>query len=133
MKIDLGGIAKGYAVDRAAQVMKEYGMKDFFVNAGGDIYVSGTKTNDQKWSIGIKNPRDEKKIIADFEVTDMAIGTSGDYERFVIIDGIRYHHIFNTHTGYPVMLSQSGLPCLNCRRSCGLVQSCIHNRRRRIS
>ena len=108
MKIDLGGIAKGYAVDRAVEVMKDFGMKDFFVNAGGDIYVSGMKTPDQKWSIGIKNPRDEKKLIAEFEVSEMAVGTSGDYERYVIIDGNRYHHIFNTHTGYPVMISQSG-------------------------
>ncbi len=108
MRIDLGGIAKGYVVDRAAEVLRKYGMKNFFVNAGGDIYVSGTKNNDQKWSIGIKNPRDEKKIIAELEVENMAVGTSGDYERFVIIDGKRYHHIFNTQTGYPVMISQSG-------------------------
>ena len=108
MRIDLGGIAKGYAVDRATEVMKKYGMKDFFINAGGDIYVSGMKTADQKWSVGIKDPRDVNKIIANFEVSDIAVGTSGDYERFVIIDGKRYHHIFNTMTGYPVMISQSG-------------------------
>lgn len=108
MKIDLGGIAKGYAVDRATEVMRKYGMNNFFVNAGGDIFVSGTKSSEQQWSIGIKNPRDEKKIIANFEVTDQAIGTSGDYERYVFIDGKRYHHIFDTHTGYPVMISQSG-------------------------
>lgn len=109
MKIDLGGIAKGYAVDRASDIMKKYGMKDFFVNAGGDIYVSGKKSPDRNWVIGIKDPRDEKKIIADFEASDeMAVGTSGDYERFVIINGKRYHHIFNTKTGYPVMISQSG-------------------------
>ncbi len=108
MKIDLGGIAKGYAVDRASKIMREHGMNDFFVNAGGDIFVSGTKTADQKWSIGIKDPRDEKKLIGEFEVSDLAIGTSGDYERFVIIDGKRYHHIFDVHTGYPVMISESG-------------------------
>lgn len=108
MRIDLGGIAKGYAVDRAVEIMRNYGMKDFFVNAGGDIYASGTKNADEKWSIGIKDPRDQKKIIAYFEVSDKAVGTSGDYERFVIIDGKRYHHIFNTKTGYPVMISQSG-------------------------
>ncbi|MBK8552422.1 MAG: FAD:protein FMN transferase [Ignavibacteria bacterium] len=108
MKIDLGGIAKGYAVDRATEIMRKNGMKDFFVNAGGDIFVSGVKSSDQKWSIGIKNPQDEKKIIAELEVSDLAIATSGDYERFVIIDGKRYHHIFDTRTGYPVMISQSG-------------------------
>ena len=108
MKIDLGGIAKGYAIDRASDVMKKYGMKNFFVNGGGDIYVSGRKSPEQKWKIGIKDPRDEKNIIANFEVSDMAVGTSGDYERFVIIDGKRYHHIFDTKTGYPVMISESG-------------------------
>lgn len=107
MRIDLGGIAKGYSVDRATEIMRKNGMRDFFVNAGGDIFVSGVKSSDQKWSIGIKNPRDGNGIIAELEVSDLAIGTSGDYERFVIIDGKRYHHIFDTQTGYPVMISQS--------------------------
>ncbi len=108
MEIDLGGIAKGYAVDRAASVMKLFGIEDFFINAGGDVYVSGKKSTDEKWIIGIKNPRAEKNIIASLEVSNVAVGTSGDYERYVIIDGIRYHHIFDTKTGYPVMISESG-------------------------
>ncbi len=107
MMIDLGGIAKGYAVDRTAMIMKKYGMKDFFINAGGDLYISGMKSESQKWVIGIKSPRDVKNIFAKMEVKDMAVATSGDYERFVIIDGVRYHHIFNTKTGYSVMTSQS--------------------------
>ena len=57
MKIDLGGIAKGYAIDRASDVMKKHGMKNFFVNGGGDIYVSGIKAEDQKWIVGIMHPR----------------------------------------------------------------------------
>lgn len=113
MMIDLGGIAKGYAVDRAVTVMKNYGMKDFFINAGGDLFVSGMKTDEQEWSVGIKAPRDESKIFARMNVKDMAVGTSGDYERFVIIDGKRYHHIFNTKTGYPVMISQSATALAN--------------------
>lgn len=107
MKIDLGGIAKGYAIDRASEVMKKHGMKNFFVNGGGDIYVSGLKAEDQKWIVGIMHPRKNNEIIASLELTDFAIGTSGDYERYAIIDGVRYHHIFNTKTGYPSMLSQS--------------------------
>ncbi len=107
MKIDLGGIAKGYAVDRATEVMRKHGMKDFFVNAGGDIFASGTKDQYKKWSIGIKDPRNEKNIIASLDVSGLAVGTSGDYERYVIIDGKRYHHIFDPETGYPVMKSQS--------------------------
>ena len=111
--IDLGGIAKGYAVDRAAEVMKKFWMKDFFINAGGDLYVSGMKTDDQEWSVGIKAPRNESKIFARMNVKNMAVGTSGDYERYVIIDGKRYHHIFNTKTGYPVMISQSATALAN--------------------
>lgn len=108
MKLDLGGIAKGYAVDRAADFMKERGMKNFFVNGGGDMYVSGYKEENKKWIVGIKHPREENKLIAELEISNGAVGTSGDYERFVIIDGKRYCHIFNTKTGYPVDISESG-------------------------
>jgi len=108
MKLDMGGIAKGYAVDRASGIMKEWGMKNFFVNGGGDMYVSGYKQGTQKWVVGIKHPREENKLIAELEIIDGAVGTSGDYERYVIIDGKRYCHIFNTKTGYPVDISESG-------------------------
>jgi thiamine biosynthesis lipoprotein len=108
MKLDLGGIAKGYAVDRAAGIMKDRGMRNFFVNGGGDMYVSGYKEENQKWVVGIKHPRVENKLIAELEISNGAVGTSGDYERYVIIDGKRYCHIFNTKTGYPVDISESG-------------------------
>lgn len=108
MKLDLGGIAKGYAVDRAAGIMKDYGMINFFVNGGGDMYVSGHKDENHKWVVGIEHPRDKNKLIAELEISDGAVGTSGDYERYVIIDGKRYCHIFNTKTGYPVDISESG-------------------------
>jgi FAD:protein FMN transferase len=108
MKLDLGGIAKGYAIDRAASEMKKYGMRNFFINAGGDIYVCGKKTADEKWSIGIEHPRKKNEIFAVLELPgDGAIGSSGDYERFTIIDGKRYQHIFDVKTGLPVMTSQS--------------------------
>ena len=107
MKIDLGGIAKGYAIDRAAMIMKSKGMTSFFINGGGDIYTSGLKSGGVKWSIGIKNPRNENEISARLFATDCAIGTSGDYERYAIIDGVRYHHIFDTKTGYSCMNSES--------------------------
>jgi len=107
MKLDVGGIAKGYAVDRAVIEMKKHGMNNFFINAGGDIYVCGTKTKNVKWSIGIKHPRKENELFAIIELPgDGAIGTSGDYERFTIINGKRYHHIFDVKTGLPVMFSQ---------------------------
>jgi len=109
MMIDLGGIAKGYAVDRAAMIMKSKGINNFIVNGGGDMFVSGYKNynTSQKWSIGIKHPRKENEVMAVFELSDMAVGTSGDYERFAIINGVRYHHIFNPNTGWSSNTSQS--------------------------
>ncbi len=107
MNLDLGGIAKGYAVDRASKILLDRGIKNFMVNGGGDLYVSGLKQDSSKWVIGIEHPRDKSKVIATLELTNFALGTSGDYERFVIIDGKRYHHIFDPRTGYPAPLSQS--------------------------
>jgi FAD:protein FMN transferase len=107
MRLDLGGMGKGYAIDRAVYVMKENGMTSFLISGGGDIYVCGYKFENEKWSVGIKHPRNEEKLIAKLEAVDMAIGTSGDYERYRIIDGVRYHHIFDVKTGFPASLSQS--------------------------
>lgn len=107
MKIDLGGIGKGYAIDRAVYIMKQNGMNSFLISGGGDIYVCGYKFENEKWSVGIKHPRENDKMTAKLEAVDLAVGTSGDYERYRIIDGIRYHHIFDVKTGYPSSLSQS--------------------------
>ena len=106
MAIDLGGIAKGYAVDRAFELLKSPGYKNLIVNAGGDLRVGGTK-NKQPWSIGIQNPRESKKILARISVSDTAIATSGDYEKYFIYQGNRYHHIFNPKDGFPTEGSQS--------------------------
>lgn len=107
MLIDLGGIAKGYAVDRASTVLKKLSITNFIIKAGGDIYVSGTKDKDVLWKVGIKDPRHSNDLIAKFDLKDYAVSTSGDYERFKIINGERYHHILNTATGYPGRLSES--------------------------
>lgn len=107
MNLDLGGIAKGYAIDRAAAILREKGIRNFMVNGGGDVYVSGFKQDSAKWVIGIEHPRDKNKIIGKLELTDFALGTSGDYERYAILDGKRYHHIFDPRTGFPAPLSQS--------------------------
>jgi thiamine biosynthesis lipoprotein len=107
MSIDLGGIAKGYAVDRASAVLKKLGITNFIIKAGGDIYVSGTKEENTLWKVGIKDPRHSNDIIAKFDLKDYAVSTSGDYERFKIINGKRYHHILDPGTGYPGMLSES--------------------------
>jgi thiamine biosynthesis lipoprotein len=107
MSIDLGGIAKGYAIDRGSAVLKGMGITNFILNAGGDIYVSGTKDKEALWKIGIKHPRNTNDLVAEFDLKDYAVATSGDYERYKIINGIRYHHILDPKTGYPGTLSES--------------------------
>jgi thiamine biosynthesis lipoprotein len=107
MKLDLGSIAKGYAIDRAAAVLKQMGVKNFLINAGGDIYVAGRKNNEQKWLVGIQHPRHRRALMASFELSDLAVATSGDYERFVEAAGKRYHHMLDPRTGYPAPRCQS--------------------------
>jgi len=97
--IDLGGIAKGYALKKAIEVLRANGVTSALVNAGGDIYALGKKGN-KLWRVGIKDPRGEE-LLGYVEVEDIAVMGSGDYERFFIKDGKRYHHIFNPKTGYP--------------------------------
>jgi len=106
MAIDLGGIAKGYGVDRAFDVLRSLGYKNLIVNAGGDLRVGGSKF-DQPWMIGIQDPRTSQKIMAKISVSDMAVATSGDYEKFFIYEGKRYHHIFNPRDGFPAKGYQS--------------------------
>jgi thiamine biosynthesis lipoprotein len=106
MAVDLGGIAKGYDVDRAFDVLRSLGYKNLIVNAGGDLRVGGLKNN-QPWSTGIQNPREPKKILTRISVSDMAVTTSGDYEKFFIHQGKRYHHIFDPRDGFPTEGCQS--------------------------
>jgi len=106
MAIDLGGIAKGYAVDRAFEFLKSLRYKNLIVNAGGDLRVGGFKNN-QLWSIGIQNPRESQKILARISISDTAVATSGDYEKFFLYQGKRYHHIFSPKDGFPTDDCQS--------------------------
>ncbi len=100
--IDLGGIAKGYATDKAVAILQKEGIGTALVNAGGDIRAIG----DREWHIGLKNPRG-KDILASIIVKNRAVVTSGDYERYFIKGGRRYHHILDPHTGYPAEQCQS--------------------------
>ncbi|MBI3398353.1 MAG: FAD:protein FMN transferase [Deltaproteobacteria bacterium] len=100
MKINLGGIAKGYIVGKAADVLKRHGIKKGIVHAGGDMAVF-QEPNSHPWLIGIQDPRNKDKIVGTIEVVNTAISTSGDYERFFIKDGVRYHHIMDPSTGFP--------------------------------
>ena len=106
MKIGLGGIAKGYAVDRCAAVLRGAGLHDFMVQAGGDLYVSGRKGT-VNWVVGIRDPRGgPRDIIARMPIQDHAFSTAGDYERGFILNGRRYHHILDPSTGYPATASR---------------------------
>jgi thiamine biosynthesis lipoprotein len=108
MKITLGGIAKGYAVDRAAKILWDRGFVDFILQAGGDMYVSGKK-GDKTWAVGIRDPRGKRDdSFALAPVENHSFSTSGDYERFVLTaDKIRYHHILDPRTGFPAKASRS--------------------------
>lgn len=97
--IDLGAIAKGYALEQAAEVLKTKNVKMALIDAGGDIYALGRKI-EGPWQIGIKAPREEG-LLGYLEVEDVSVMGSGDYERFFLQEGKRYHHIFDLKTGYP--------------------------------
>lgn len=99
IRIDLGGIAKGYAVSQAAAVLQAKGISSAMIDAGGDVFALGHRGKDL-WRIGIRSPRGDD-ILGFMDVADMAVMGSGDYERFFMKDGKRYHHIFNPATGYP--------------------------------
>lgn len=106
VKIGLGGIAKGYAVDRAVKVFDQAGLVSFFVQAGGDLFARGKKPDGSEWSAGVRDPRG-KASFALLPLTDHAFSTAGDYERSYVIEGRRYHHIIDPRTGYPAKACRS--------------------------
>jgi thiamine biosynthesis lipoprotein len=107
MSITLGGIAKGYAVDRCVALLHEQGLVNFMVQAGGDMYVAGKKGADP-WVVGIRDPRGpHDSMFATAAVEDHSFSTSGDYERGFVKDGVRYHHILDPRTGQPAHASRS--------------------------
>lgn len=101
VKIDLGGIAKGYAVDNAIAILKNCGIKNGLVSAGGDSRILGDRQG-RPWMMGIRHPRNKNDIAVKLPLSNTAISTSGDYERFFIEDGKRYHHIIKPATGKSV-------------------------------
>jgi len=108
VRIGLGGIAKGYAVDRAAKVLEDAGLTTFYAQAGGDLLTHGTKPDGSPWRAGIRDPRGaEGDYFAMMPVDDHAFSTAGDYERTYIVGGKRYHHIIDPRTGYPATASRS--------------------------
>lgn len=106
-QLDFGAIAKGYAIDRGIMALKESGIGNAIINAGGDIRVIG-RHGERPWQVGIRHPRKSGEVIATLKVEgDVSIVTSGDYERFYIFDDVRYHHILNPTFGQPARKSQS--------------------------
>jgi len=99
-KIGLGGIAKGYGVDRAMRVIMKRGIRHALVNAGGDLKALG-RDRGQPWEVAVRNPRQREQILAVLPVSNVCVVTSGDYERFFEHEGKRYHHILDPRTGYP--------------------------------
>ena len=102
MSLHLGAMGKGYAVDRAVAVLKSSGIKNGLVNAGGDLMAFGTRDGTQDWHIGLQHPRKPEAMIASLNLSGRAVATSGDYQRYFIQDGTRYHHILNPQNGQPV-------------------------------
>jgi FAD:protein FMN transferase len=99
MRIDLGGIAKGYAVDRGIGILQARGVQHAVVTAGGDTRIIGDRFG-RPWVVGIRHPDDKSKVITRIPLVDTAMSTSGDYERFFDENGVRYHHIIDPKTGH---------------------------------
>jgi len=100
LAVDLGGIAKGYAADRALAVLREHGVTSAAVNAGGDIALLGSKQG-RPWRIGVQHPRRAGEVLTTVAAIDRAVVTSGDYQRYFERGGRRYHHLFDPQSGYP--------------------------------
>jgi thiamine biosynthesis lipoprotein len=101
MALDLGGIAKGYALDRARSALERLGVRNALVNAGGDVLILGEKDPGLPWRVGIQDPRSPKEIMGLVHASDCFVVTSGDYERRIEVNGKTYHHILDPRTGYP--------------------------------
>ena len=102
MEIDLGGFGKEYAADRAAQVLKQQGVAHGYVNLAGDMRFLGPKPSGDPWMIGIQDPRDRTGVVATRSMLHSGLATSGDYERYFEVEGVRYCHVLNPFTGMPV-------------------------------
>ncbi|WP_284651258.1 FAD:protein FMN transferase [Flavobacterium terrisoli] len=102
MRIGFGGIGKGYAAEMAKRKLLESNVKSGIVNASGDLSAWGYQENGKPWTIGVADPNQRKSIFSTFKITDKAVATSGNYEKFVVIDNKRYSHTIDPKTGFPV-------------------------------
>ncbi len=99
--VDLGAIGKGWGVDRAVSALRDWGITSGLVNLGGDLYALGTSPDGDPWRVGVRDPDDPAGIVAELALAEGALATSGDYERFFVHAGRRYHHILDPRTGLP--------------------------------
>ena len=102
MRIGFGGIGKGYAAERAKIILKEKGVKSGIVNAAGDLTAWGFQANGKPWTIGIADPESKNQPFSTLKITDAAVATSGNYEKYAIINGKKYSHTIDPKTGFPV-------------------------------
>jgi thiamine biosynthesis lipoprotein len=102
MELDLAGIAKGYAVDRAVAILKKHGVERGMVNLGGNIYAIGSPPGKKGWSVGIRDPRGDRTVVGSLLLEDEAVATSGNYENYIEMEGQIYGHIIDPRIGRPV-------------------------------
>ena len=114
MLLDLGSIAKGYAADEIAKILREENVSSAIIDLGGNIYALGLKEGKRNWNIGIQNPFDNRgTIVGAVEISDKTVVTSGVYERYIEHNGIKYHHILNPSTGYPYETEIAGVSIIS--------------------
>jgi thiamine biosynthesis lipoprotein len=99
MELDFGGFGKEYAVDRAARVLKDAGVESAFVNLAGDLAILGPQPRGVPWRVGVRHPRKDDTLLASLPVSSGAIASSGDYERYIEVDGVRHCHVLDPRTG----------------------------------
>ncbi len=101
MSLDVGAIAKGYAVEMAARALESRGITGYLINVGGNVRAVGAKASGEGWTVGIQNPEEDAEYLAYLTLFDSALVTSGSYQRYYTVDGKRYHHIIDPETGMP--------------------------------
>jgi thiamine biosynthesis lipoprotein len=107
LSLDFGAIGKGYAIDKAVTVLESYGVERGIVNFGGNIYAMGPPPGEDGWTVGVRHPRDEGKVLNLLKIKNMSVSTSGDYERYFEIKGRRFSHIIDPRSGFPVDVTPS--------------------------
>jgi thiamine biosynthesis lipoprotein len=108
-RLDLGGIAAGYGVDRAVAALRAWGIENGFVNVGGDIYALGVSEDGDPWEVGVRSPYDPAALAGTLRISDRAVATSGDYEQYFDHGGRRYHHILDPRTAEPRLSRTHGV------------------------